>query len=346
MATLSTIAELLKVPFHGDGAVQVSGIASLTEAGPDDVSFITSGAFLSELGTTKAAAIIAAKRVKLPEECGRPVFVVENADLAVAKVLALFAPPIPRPPTGIDVAARIAPSASIPKTAAIGPFVFIGERVRLGERCIVHAGTYIGDDVTLGDDCELFPNVVIRERITIGHRVIIHAGSVIGSDGFGFAWNGTAFTKIPQIGTIVIEDDVEIGSCSCVDRAKFSETRIGRGTKIDNLVQLAHNVKIGPHCVIAAQTGIAGSSSIGAGSMMGGQSAVRDHVTLGNRVMVAACSGVAEDYPSNSMLSGVPAMPHRQSLREHKAIRRLPELVETVNALREEVEKLKKRLGE
>jgi UDP-3-O-[3-hydroxymyristoyl] glucosamine N-acyltransferase len=345
MPTLADIAALLNVPLAAQGDRRLTGVASLEEAGPDDISFISSGAFLRQFNSTCAAAVIADRKVKLPDELARPIFVVENADLAVAKVLGLFAPTIPRPPVGIDPAARIASSAHVPPTSSIGPFVFVGERARLGDRCVIHPGVYIGDDVSLGDDCQIFPNVVIRERITIGHRVILHANSVLGSDGFGFAWDGTGFMKIPHIGTIIIEDDVEIGSCTCIDRAKFSETRIGTGTKLDNLVQIAHNVKIGPHCVIAAQTGIAGSSAVGAGSMLGGQCAVRDHVTLGSRVMVAACAGVAEDYESNSIVSGVPALPHKQSLREQKAIRRLPALMERVNQLQEEIEKLKKTIN-
>jgi UDP-3-O-[3-hydroxymyristoyl] glucosamine N-acyltransferase len=339
--TLSDVASALGVPVQGDGSKALRGMASLQEAGPDEISFVTSAAFLKQFLATRAAAVICSGKVKLPAEHGRTVFLVDNAELALAKVLELFAPPIPRPAVGIDAGARVAGSAQIAGTVAVGPFVVVGERSRIGERCVIHAGAYIGSDVSIGDDCEIFPNVVIRERITIGHRAIIHAGSVLGSDGFGFAWNGSGFTKIPQIGTIIIEDDVEIGSCTCVDRAKFGQTVIGRGSKLDNLVQVAHNVKIGQHCVIAAQTGIAGSSVIGAGSMLGGQCAVRDHVTLGNRVMVAACAGVADDYESNSVLSGVPAMPHRQSLREHKAIRRLPELIAEVTKLREEIEKLK-----
>jgi UDP-3-O-[3-hydroxymyristoyl] glucosamine N-acyltransferase len=345
MPTLADIAQLLQVPLQGDGSKCMQGVASLEDAGPDEISFISSGTFLRQFGATRAAAVIAARKVKLPEVGGPAILVVDNADLAVAKVLELFAPPVPQPPMGIDAGARVACSAQIPATASIGPFVVLGERSRLGERCIIHAGCYIGSDVSIGDDCQIFPSVVIRERITIGSRVIIHAGSVIGSDGFGFAWDGSKLAKIPQIGTVIIEDDVEVGSCTCIDRAKFGETRIGRGAKLDNLLQIAHNVKIGQHCVIAAQTGIAGSSVIGAGSMLGGQSAVRDHVTLGNRVMVAACAGVADDYESNSVLSGIPAMPHRQSLREHKAVRRLPELIAQVNKLQEEIEKLKLRLS-
>jgi UDP-3-O-[3-hydroxymyristoyl] glucosamine N-acyltransferase len=346
MPTIADIAQMLDSPFGGDAARSITGVATLEEAGPDDISFISSASFLRHLGTTRAAAVIAARKLKLPAEIGRPVLVVDNADLAVAKVLALFAPPIPGPPVGIDKAARIACSTNVPATSAIGPFVVIGERTRLGERCVIHAGVCIGSDVSIGDDCEIFSNVVIRERITIGNRVIIHAGSVLGTDGFGYVWDGTKLAKVPQIGTIIVEDDVEIGSCTCIDRAKFSVTRIGKGSKLDNLLQIAHNVKIGPHCVIAAQTGIAGSSVIGAGSMLGGQSAVRDHVTLGDRVMVAACAGVADDYGSNSVLSGIPAVPHRQSLRELKAIRRLPELLAQMEKMQEEIAKLKQRVGE
>src|SRR5437773_160157 len=154
-----------------------------------------------------------------------------------------------------------------------------------------------------------FPQVVIRERITVGHRVIIHAGSVIGSDGFGYRWDGTKHAKIPQIGTVIIEDDVEIGSCVCIDRAKFSATRIGRGTKIDNLVQIAHNVVVGPHCIIVGQAGIAGSATLGSGVVLGGQSAVRDHVTMGDGSAVAACSGVAEDVDPKTIVSGLPSLP-------------------------------------
>ena len=164
----------------------------------------------------------------------------------------------------------------------VGPFVSVGERSRLGDNVVLHPGVFVGDDVEIGDDCELFPQVVVRERISIGKRVIIHAGSVLGSDGFGYRWDGKQHTKIPQIGRVIVEDDVEIGSCVCIDRAKFSTTRIGKGTKIDNLVQIGHNVQTGPHCIIVGQVGLAGSVKLGAGVVLGGQSAVRDHITLGD----------------------------------------------------------------
>jgi UDP-3-O-[3-hydroxymyristoyl] glucosamine N-acyltransferase len=214
----------------------------------------------------------------------------------------------------------------------------------LGARCVLYPGVYIGDDTTLGDDCHLLPNVVVRERCTLGHRVIVHAGAVIGTDGFGYRWDGKQHAKVPQIGTVEIGDDVEIGSCACIDRAKFAATRIGHGTKIDNLAQIGHNVVIGPHCIIVGQAGLAGSATLGTGVILGGQSAVRDHITMGDGAMLAACSGVMEDVPAKQIVSGLPALPHRQSLREQAALRRLPDLVVQVRKLEEELRALKAQL--
>src|SRR5439155_19537845 len=173
----------------------------------------------------------------------------------------------------------------------------------------------LGDDVTVGEDCVLFPHVVVRERIIIGSRVTIHAGSVLGTDGFGYRWDGAKHAKVPQIGTVVIEDDVEIGSCVCVDRAKFGATRVGRGSKIDNLVQVAHNVTIGPHCILAGQAGTAGSASLGTGVMLGGQCAVKDHTTMGDRSMRAACSGALDDCESGPTAPRLPPGRPRPALR-------------------------------
>jgi UDP-3-O-[3-hydroxymyristoyl] glucosamine N-acyltransferase len=201
----------------------------------------------------------------------------------------------------------------------------------------------IGDDVSLGEQCVLHPHVVLRERVTLGNRVIIHAGSVIGSDGFGYRWDGARHRKIPQIGTVIIEDDVEIGACVCIDRAKFSATRIGHGTKIDNLVQVAHNVQVGPHCILVAQAGVAGSVRLGSGVVLGGQSAVRDHIQMGDGSMLAACSGVMQDVEPKQVVSGLPAIPHRQNLREQAALRRLPDLVTQVRQLQEKLKALEER---
>jgi len=343
MPTLGEIAALLGCPPPPDPQRRVAGLATLREAGPEDLSFIGAESFGGQFAETRAAGVIVKRKLKLPPApAGAALLLVDDADLAVAKVLELFAPPVPRPPAGVDPAATVSKSATLGDGVAVGPHVFVGERSRVGSHTVLHAGVYVGDDVVIGEDCQLFPHVVVRERITLGSRVIIHAGSVLGTDGFGYRWDGTRHAKIPQIGTIVVEDDVEMGSCVCVDRAKFSTTRIGRGTKIDNLVQIAHNVQIGPHSIIVAQVGLAGSAKLGAGVVLGGQVAVRDHVTIGDGAMVAATSAVAEEVPPKAVVSGTPALPHRQSLREQAALRRLPDLVVQVRKLHEEIEALKK----
>ncbi len=285
--TLNEIARALNAASPPDGERVVTGIAALTDAGPSELTMINSDAYLKQFGKTQAMAVVVQRKVKLPAT-SKTVFTVDDTEAAISHVLSLFAPPVQRPAPGIDPSARIAETATLGAGCAIGANAVIGNRVTLGSRVAIHGGVVIGDDVTIGDDCDLYANVVIRERITLGNRVAIHAGSVIGTDGFGYRWDGKQHEKVPQIGTVVIEDDVEIGSCVCVDRAKFGATRIGRGTKIDNLVQIAHNVQIGPHSIIVAQTGIAGSARLGTGVVLGGQTAVRDHITIGDGVMAAA----------------------------------------------------------
>ena len=342
--TLTEIAVLLNCPAPEGVERMITGVGTLHEATASEITYLSSDQYVKQFGGTQAAAAIVHKRVRLPAEPHIPTLLVDDAELAIAKVLELFAPPVPRPLPGVDASARVAASAVIGEGAAVGPFVFIGERCRIGRGTVLHPGVYIGDDVELGEDCVMFPNVVLRERITLGHRVIIHAGSILGSDGFGYRWDGSKHAKVPQIGTIIVDDDVEIGSCTCIDRAKFSATRIGRGSKIDNLVQIGHNVEVGEHCIIVGQAGLAGSTKLGKGVIVGGQAAIRDHITIGDGAMVAGTSGVAEDIPARAIVSGTPAMPHRQSLREQAAIRRLPELVVQVRKLHDEIESLKKRL--
>jgi UDP-3-O-[3-hydroxymyristoyl] glucosamine N-acyltransferase len=351
MHTIAEIAELLNVPVSGDATRPVRGMASLEDAAPDQVTFLTSDQFLRGFRVTRAAAVIVDRRVQLPVDgaggagSGPALLTVEDAQLAVARVLALFAQPVPRPQVGRHHTAIVAPSASIGDGARIGPYVFVGDGARIGRNCVLHPGVYIGAGTSIGDDCEFFPNAVIRERCTVGHRVIIHANSAIGTDGFGYAWDGTQHVKIPQIGTVVIEDDVEIGSCSCVDRAKFSETRVGRGSKIDNVVQIGHNVRLGPNCLLAGQVGIAGSSTLGAGVVLGGAVAVMDHITIGDGSMVAACSGVLSDVPPKTVFNGIPAGPHFAKLREWAAMKRLPELLTEFRKLQQEVKAMREQLA-
>jgi UDP-3-O-[3-hydroxymyristoyl] glucosamine N-acyltransferase len=342
--TLAQIAVLLQCPSPAaNGALPITGVAGLADAGPAQISVLSAERYLKQFAATSAAAVLVDRKIKLPPGGGCAVLVVDDPELAMARVLELFAPPTPRPAPGVDPSARVDASAMLGEQTAIGPFVVVGARCRLGRGCVIHAGVFLGDEVTLGDGCELFPHVTVRERITLGHRVIIHANSVLGTDGFGYHWDGSRHAKVPQIGTVIVEDDVEIGSCVCIDRAKFGATQVGRGTKIDNLVQIAHNVVIGPHCIIVGQAGMAGSAKLGAGVVLGGQTAVRDHVTMGDGSAAAACSGVAVDVDEQSIVSGIPALPHRQSLREQAALRRLPDLLVQVRKLQEQLEQLKEK---
>lgn len=339
LAEISVLLGLVEPP--GAGHTVIAGVAALSDAGPDDLSLLSSEKYLSQLAQTKAAAVLVQRKVHLPGSWTRPSLVVDDVELALTKVLPLFAPPIPQPEPGVHPTAQIASSAAISGGVAIGPNVTIGNRASIGPACVLHPNVVIGDEVALGEGCQLFPNVVIRERVTIGARVTIHAGSAIGMDGFGYRWDGKQHVKVPHVGTVVIEDDVEIGSCVCVDRAKFGSTRIGRGTKIDNLVQVAHNVQIGPHCIIVGQSGLAGSCRLGTGVVLGGQAAIRDHIQMGDGAMAAACSAVAEDVEPRTIVSGTPALPHRQSLREQGSLRRLPGLFDQVKKLQEEINRLK-----
>lgn len=336
--TLGHIAAAIGAATPEDVHAILTGVNSLTDAAATEISFLSSDQYVKQVPATKAAVVVSSRKANLPANLPCIVLRVDDVDLAMAKVLGLFAPPVRRPVPGIDVSARISPQATIPADASIGACTSIGASVTLGARCVIHAGVVIGDEVTIGDDCELHANVVIRERITICNRVTIHAGSIIGTDGFGYRWDGKQHIKIPQIGTVIIEDDVELGSCVCVDRAKFGATVIGRGSKIDNLVQIAHNVKIGPNCIMAGQVGIAGSTTLGTGVVLGGASSVRDHVTLGDGAMVAARSAVHEDVPPKTVVSGMPALPHRQSLREQAAFRRLPEMMVQMRKMQEQVQ--------
>jgi len=346
MPTLSDIARLLNLPIPLTGGDQeITAVAGIEEATAGQITYVTSDKYLSELPKSQASAVIVSRKAKLTADLEARCMRVDDPELTIGKVLALFAPPIPRPPVGVDPSAKIAASAIIGKDVAIGALVVIGDRSIIGDNSVIHPGVCISDDIVIGDRCELHANVVIRERITIGNRVTIHAGSVLGSDGFGYRWDGRQHLKIPQIGVVIVEDDVEIGSCVCIDRAKFGATRVGKGTKIDNLVQIGHNVQVGPHCIIVGQAALAGSVRLGTGVVLGGQAAVRDHVHMGDGAIAAACSGVAEDVDSNTIVSGTPALPHRQSLREQAALRRLPHLIVQVRQLQEMVDALQKKLS-
>ena len=336
--SLADIAAALGLPAPADAGRVITGIANVEDAAPGELTLVSTEHYLRLLPTTRAIAAVLPRKLTPPPGTHLTLFQVEDVDLAMVNVLKLFARPIPRPPVGSDPLSRVENGVLIPADARVGPYVCIGSGVSIGARAVFHAGVIIGDDVTIGDDCEIHSNVVIRERVTIGNRVIINAGSVIGTDGFGYRWDGKEHVKVPQIGTVIIEDDVELGSCVCIDRAKIGATIIGRGTKIDNLVQIAHNVKVGPLCIIAGQTGIAGSTTLGTGVVLGGAASVSDHLHIGDGVMAAGRTAIHADIPANTIVSGMPALPHRQSLREQAAFRKLPELLVQMRKFQEQFE--------
>ncbi|HQY89166.1 MAG TPA: UDP-3-O-(3-hydroxymyristoyl)glucosamine N-acyltransferase [Tepidisphaeraceae bacterium] len=339
MLKLSQIAQLLDQPAP---AVEktIRGVAALDEADADQLGFMSSSKYASLLSETKAGAILVPDKFKGAFPDASVIFKVVDVELALAKLLPSFARKMEVPAVGVHPSAVVDPSATIDPTACIGANATIGPEVKIGARTLIHPGVVIGAASVIGTDCELHPNCVIRDQSRIGNRVNIKANAVIGSDGFGFRWDGTQHVKIPQVGIVVLEDDVEIGSCSAIDRAKFGETRVGRGTKIDNHVQIGHNVKIGMLSIICAQTGIAGSGVIGNGVVLAAGVGVANHSKIGDRVTAAARTGVAADVPPGQIIAGAPYVPHRQWLREQAAIHKLPELIERVKELEEKLAKL------
>lgn len=328
---LKEISKILSLPIEGDGEVEIKGVSSLENAKEGDISFYSDPKLKSFLETTRASALIVPEDLKFNR---LPVLRAKNPYLEFAKLMSIFYP-LPKFPPGIHPTSIVSESASIHPSAHIGAFTFIGKNVYIGENTVIMPHSFIGDDVKIGNDCLIYPNVTIRERVFIGNRVIIHAGVVIGSDGFGYVKreDGTFF-KIPQIGTVVIEDDVEIGANTTVDRATLGETRIGKGVKLDNLIQIGHNVKIGENTIIAAQTGIAGSSEIGRGVTMAGQVGIADHIRIGDFTIIAAKTGVAGNVPPNSIIAGYPETEIRLWRRIQASLSRLPEIIKDIREIK------------
>lgn len=339
--TVQELAEEVKGAVSGDGTVAIGGVASITDAQTGDIVFAESPRFLSEAERSRASAVVAFLDAVSPD---KPLIKVENPRFAFARILALFSPRL-APPIGVDPTAVVGAGASISATASIGPHVVIGENAVIGERVIVLSGCHVGENVRIGEDCVLYPNVVIYPHCKLGARVIIHAGAVIGSDGFGFVRIGNRAHKVPHVGIVEIQDDVEIGANATVDRAKTGATVIGARTKIDNLVQIAHNVKIGPDSIVASLTGIAGSARIGQGVVMAGQVGIRDHVRIGDGAVLLGGTGAWGDVESGAVVSGSPAKPHRVRLKELAAADRGPETIRRVKELEARVAELTERLA-
>jgi UDP-3-O-[3-hydroxymyristoyl] glucosamine N-acyltransferase len=332
------VAKLIGGEVVGRGDRVIKGVASFDQAGPDDITFAASASHKKRVAETEAAAVIVSPDVNEPK---KTLVRVENPALAIAKMSALFHP-VFRPGTGISQDAHVGNKFRCGTDLCICSGVFIGDGVTLGDRVTLHPGVILGRDVRLGDDVTVYPNVSILERCQVGSRVIIHAGSVIGSDGFGFAFDGKRYHKMPQTGIVRIDDDVEIGACNTIDRATFGTTWIKRGVKTDNLVHVAHNVVVGEDTVLVAQVGIAGSVTIGDRTVIAGQAGISGHVTIGSHVTIGAQAGVAKSIPDGQVVSGTPTMPHRDWLRVANIVPNLPEMKKRIRDLERRMERLEK----
>jgi UDP-3-O-[3-hydroxymyristoyl] glucosamine N-acyltransferase len=319
----------------GDPAAVLKHFATIESARPGDLTFAENDEFFARAEQSAATAIIADKRFSSAK---KTLIQVPNARVAFAKALAMFFPE-KNLPAGVHPTAVVAASAKIAPDAHVGPHCVIGERASIGARTILQAGNVVGDDCALAEDVNLFPNVTLYPRTQIGSRVRIHANSVIGSDGFGYVQDGPVHRKVPQIGNVIIGDDVEIGAGAAIDRGALGSTVIGRGTKIDNLVHIAHNVQIGEGCLMVAQVGIAGSSKLGNYVILAGQVGIAGHLKIGDRVIVGAKSGVMNDIPDGQKWLWIPAQPDRDIKRQVLALQKLPELLRRVA-------ELEKKLGD
>jgi len=332
--TLAELAHLVGGEVVGDGTTAIAGVSDLSSAVAGQLTFLTHEKNITQLDGSQATAAVVPR---CQREFSRPVIQVEDPNLAFALIHNLFLAK-PFAAGGIDPRAVIGPGCQIPSEVTIGPSVVLGAGVVVGQRVIIEPGVVVGDDVRLGDDTTLKANVTVAERSCIGCRVTIHAGTVIGSDGFGFAIDGQGrHVKRPQVGTVRIDDDVEIGANVCVDRATFGQTWVKRGVKIDNLVQIAHNVVIGEDSIVVAQVGISGSTTLGRGVVLGGQVGVGGHLSLGDRVMAAAKTGIHADLPAKAVVSGFPAIAHPLWLRISSLLVKLPELFKDVRAMKKQL---------
>ncbi len=320
---------------------EIRGVSTLEQAGSHDLCFAENNAQAAAVALSQAALILVG--MDFPEVTGKPVLRLADPRTRFFEIAACFLPTSDI--EGRHPSAVIHPDAMLDPTVAVGACAVISAGVQVGQGTRIGAGVYLGSDARIGADCLISANVSIQRDCELGDRCVIHPGTVIGGDGFGFRWDGSVHRKVPQLGRVVIEDDVEIGCNSCVDRATLGITRVGRGTKIDNLVQVAHNVSIGCHSILVSQCGVAGSSTLGNGVLVAGQVAISDHLRVGDGAQIGGQSGVVKDVPPNTAMFGTPARPLKQSLRESSALARLPELLRQVRHQQERIAQQDARLA-
>jgi len=330
--TAAELARRLQGEVRGEASVELHGLAAADTAGPGDLTFAESEAFLVRAESSAAGAIL----TSLEAGPAKTVIRVRHTRLAMAQALALFYPE-PAFAPGLHPSAVVDPGARIDPTAHVGPLCAIGSGSELGPRVVLMAGVVVGANCVLGADTRVFPRVILYDRTHVGARVRIHAGAVLGSDGYGYVFANGAHQKVPQVGQVVIEDDVEIGANVTIDRAALGATVIGHGTKVDNLVHVAHNVTVGSHCLLIAQVGIAGSTTVGDYVTMAGQVGISDHLRIGNRVTIGAQAGVMSHIPDGETWLGAPARPVAQMMRQFATAEKLPELARRLAALERQV---------
>jgi UDP-3-O-[3-hydroxymyristoyl] glucosamine N-acyltransferase len=335
--TLEELAKELDADLVGDGSIVIGGVAGIREAMPGDITFIANARYDAYLEETRASAVICSRE---PRQARVPLVLVDNPYLAFQQVVRIFRPDRDLPPAGIHPTAVISQEAILGREVSIGSHAVIEAGARLGDRVVVMAGGYIGPRAEVGEDTILYPGVIVREDCVLGARVILHSGAVIGSDGFGFAFDSGRYHKVPQVGNVIVGDDVEIGANTTVDRATTHSTRIGDGTKIDNLVQIGHNVVIGRHCIVVAQVGISGSTELEDYVTVGGQAGLAGHIRVGHGAMIGGGSGVTKSVAAETVVTGYPAVPHNLWKRITAFVQKLPELVRRTKELEERVGKL------
>ncbi|HRZ38108.1 MAG TPA: UDP-3-O-(3-hydroxymyristoyl)glucosamine N-acyltransferase [Candidatus Paceibacterota bacterium] len=339
--TVAEIAHHLGGQVVGDGSIPLGGFAPADTARPGDLTFAENEAYFARAERSAASAILVAGEWA---SATKVLIRVPNARIAFAKVLPLFHPePVFAP--GIHATALVAPTAEVDGSAHVGPYCVVGEGARIGARTVLEAMVHVGTEVHIGEDARFYPRVTVYPSSRIGNRVVVHAGAVIGSDGYGYVTDGGVHRKIPQVGNVVINDDVEIGANVTIDRGALGSTVIGKGTKIDNLVQIGHNVVVGEHCLVVAQVGIAGSTRLGSYVTLAGQAGLAGHLKIGNQVLVAAQSGVMHDIPDKGRWMGSPARPDWQMKRQLIALDRLPDLLKRIADLERRLETIGRTLN-
>ena len=330
------LATMLKGELVGSEKIAVSGVSSLLEAGVEHVSFLGNKKYISQVATTDAGVVLLPKEFEGAPKDGCAWIMVDDPSSAFSVAVELFAPEAVRFNSGVDDKAVVDPSVVVPESVHVGPFAVVRQGVVIGENVVIGAGCYVGDETTLANNCFLYPNVSIRERVRLGENVIVHCGSVIGSDGFGYVPGAAGHTKIPQVGIVQIDDNVEIGANVTIDRARFGRTWIKEGAKIDNLVHVAHNVIVGRHCFIVAQVGIAGSTVLGDGVIAAGQAGFSGHLEIGAGAVVMGQAGVTKDLSPKQVVFGTPAIPRKEFVKQSIAISKIKKLEQRIKDLEAE----------